>query len=96
MLKNQRTPSVYSCNCGFIDFGHANSGLANSIFTLFDQYKQQLQGDSNSYRKDVFAISPSTSVALIGKPSITVVVNVNKLSSKFIKGGSCSRHISKA
>jgi RHS repeat-associated protein len=78
---------VYSCNCGFIDFSHANANIGMSIYELLEQYKDQLRKAPNNSRQDVFAISPYTSAALVGKQTITAVVTANDLASDFLKDG---------
>jgi RHS repeat-associated protein len=60
---------VYSCNCGFIDFGHVNSFLVQELLQLMDKEEEEL----NEF---YFRFSIGTDVKFVSKKhsSITPVV----------------------
>ena len=66
---------IYSCNCGWIDFSHAGSGLAKNVFDLLHQEK--IQKWPTNGKDNIFAISPKTDAWGVGDVSITVVVRRN-------------------
>ncbi len=59
-----RGRAVYSCNCGWIDYGHAGSGLALSIINLLNEEGQRFPSNITGVRQDKFAISPSTEISI--------------------------------
>jgi RHS repeat-associated protein len=73
---------VYSCRAGFIDFGHAGSINAKQIFDLLDKENRELLNLRQGSRPDIFAIRPSTDVALVSDASLTAVVRVGATKSK--------------
>jgi RHS repeat-associated protein len=63
---------IYSCNCGWIDFGHANSALALSIINLLDEENKRFSTPNDEFRQDIFAVSPSTDISFWEMKKITV------------------------
>jgi hypothetical protein len=59
-----RGRAVYSCNCGWIDFGHANSTLALSIINLLKEENKRFPPINNGVQQDRFVISPSTEIRI--------------------------------
>jgi RHS repeat-associated protein len=65
---------VYSCNAGFIDFGHANSSIPASLFTMIAEENAQMANMNSTYRNDVFVIEPKASALGVGTQGLKVVV----------------------
>jgi RHS repeat-associated protein len=80
---------VYSCNCGFIDFSHANPLFGMKIYDLLDQYDYLMRdylGNYSLFRRDVFAINPHVEVTL-AKADITAVIRSSAMNDDFQKDG---------
>ena len=68
-----RGRAVYSCNCGWIDFGHANSSLALSVINLLNEEGKRFPPTVSGVRQDAFALSPGTEISIwFGKEIISL------------------------
>ena len=76
---------IYSCNCGFIDLGHANPSVGNQIFELLDQINYQKSNTAEGYRKDVMLLRISISPLLVLKQTVNAVVKTKNLNNEIIK-----------
>ena len=60
---------VFSCNCGWIDFGHANSSIAMSVLNSISTGNELLSQLSNGCNRDIFVIALGTKLSGVGQVS---------------------------
>jgi RHS repeat-associated protein len=68
--------AIYSCNCGWIDFGHANSTLALSVIDLLKEEGKRFPTTSD-LKQNAFAISPGAEIRIwLGKETVSLTAVV--------------------